>query len=52
MRQRDVGQHGVLSSRASMPMYAALLPAAIALRAAWPAVSPSMEVLAIKGSDG
>jgi 2-polyprenyl-3-methyl-5-hydroxy-6-metoxy-1,4-benzoquinol methylase len=46
--RRESGPHGVLSSKATMPLYAGLLPVAIAARALWPALSPSMEVLGLK----
>ena len=49
---RRAGRHGVLASKATLPVYAALLPVAAAARALWPAVSPSMEVLARKGPGG
>jgi SAM-dependent methyltransferase len=42
----EPGAHGVLGSRLSLPVYGVLLPAALAARALWPAISPSMEVVA------
>jgi SAM-dependent methyltransferase len=42
---RHPGEHGVLAEPWAKPVYAALLPAAVAARAAWPALSPSMEVV-------
>jgi 2-polyprenyl-3-methyl-5-hydroxy-6-metoxy-1,4-benzoquinol methylase len=47
--RRGAGEHGVLGSKAAMPVYAGLLPVAVGLRLAWPAIAPSMEVLARKG---
>jgi SAM-dependent methyltransferase len=47
--RRSSGRHGVLSSRLTLPAYAALLPFAIATRRVWPSISPSMEVVARKG---
>jgi len=44
--------HGVLGSRALLPLYAALLPVSMLARMAWPALSPSMEVLAWKQPAG
>jgi SAM-dependent methyltransferase len=44
--RRGAGEHGVLGSKAAMPLYAGLLPLAAGLRLAWPAVAPSMEVVA------
>ncbi len=46
--RRGAGEHGVLGSRATLPIYAGLLPVAAALRVLWPAVAPSIEVLARK----
>jgi SAM-dependent methyltransferase len=43
------GPHGVLGSKALFPLYAALLPFSLLVRVVWPALSPSMEVLAWKG---
>ena len=48
MRGGDPGQHGVLSVRALMPLYALLAPVALCARAVWPELSPSMEVMAWK----
>ncbi len=39
-------EHGILGSRLALPMYAALLPVAVAARLLWPALAPSMEVAA------
>ncbi len=39
-------EHGVLSNAATAPLYAVLTPVALAARAMWPALSPSMEVTA------
>jgi 2-polyprenyl-3-methyl-5-hydroxy-6-metoxy-1,4-benzoquinol methylase len=43
---RDPGEHGVMGLRWSAPLYAALVGPALLSRAVWPALSPSMEVLA------
>jgi len=43
---RHTGEHGVLSSRLMLPISAAMLPVAMLVRAAWPQLSPSMEVVA------
>ena len=45
---RHAGEHGILGEPWAKPIYAALLPAAVAARAAWPALSPSMEVVTHK----
>jgi SAM-dependent methyltransferase len=45
---RSSGEHGILGEPWAKPVYAALLPAAIAARAAWPSLSPSMEVVTRK----
>ncbi len=47
MLGRDGAEHGVLSSRAAKPAYAALLPVAVAARLAWRGISPSIEVVAL-----
>ncbi|MGH2557084.1 MAG: class I SAM-dependent methyltransferase [Actinomycetota bacterium] len=39
-------EHGVLGSRAVLPLYVLLAPVALAARALWPRLSPSMEVVA------
>jgi SAM-dependent methyltransferase len=41
-------EHGVLDNRAMLPVYAVLSPAALGVRAVWPRLSPSMEVVAAK----
>jgi SAM-dependent methyltransferase len=46
--RRNPGQHGVLSSRGAMPLYALLVPLALFVRVLWPDLSPSLEVLAWK----
>ncbi len=45
MVDRRPGEHGILGEPWARPVYAALLPVAVAVRAAWPALSPSMEVI-------
>lgn len=42
------GEHGVLGDSVILPLYALLAPVALAARAAWPRLSPSMEVVARK----
>jgi SAM-dependent methyltransferase len=46
--RRSSTEHGVLGDRVLVPLYAALLPVALAARAIWPGLSPSMEVVATK----
>jgi SAM-dependent methyltransferase len=48
MRKRDPGEHGVMSVKGTLPLYALLSPVALAARALWPELSPSIEVLAWK----
>jgi SAM-dependent methyltransferase len=40
--------HGVLDNRFLVPLFGLLVPAAILARAAWPGLSPSMEIAATK----
>jgi len=48
MRGSDPGEHGIMSVRALMPLYALLSPVALCARTVWPELSPSMEVMAWK----
>jgi 2-polyprenyl-3-methyl-5-hydroxy-6-metoxy-1,4-benzoquinol methylase len=43
---RGGGEHGVMGRRLTFPLYAAATPLALAARAVWPALRPSMEVVA------
>lgn len=44
----STSEHGVLGSRALLPLYVILAPVAVAARLAWPRLSPTMEVVATK----
>jgi SAM-dependent methyltransferase len=43
---RDPGEHGILAVRGTKPIYAGLLPLAVACRMVWPRLSPSMVIVA------